>query len=154
MNKKQLRLWKYFFGGISYILLFLPLFIICIIYRKEFFTQNVGGFTVGLGGCLAVFYFIIAIKIGLQKINPIITTGVLVVVVYCLQTILNRGFILSLGLFGGVVMFEILQLPYNHFKKLLDVYVSEEVRENVRAKRDRKIRVITAVEDNSEGGRF
>lgn len=151
MSKKQLRFWKYFFGGISYILLFLPLFIICIIYRKEFFTQNVGGFTVGLGGCLAVGYIVVLIKIGFQKINPIISTGMLVVVMYCLQTILNRGFILSLGLFGGVVMFEILQLPYNHFKKLLEVYVTEEVRENVREKKDRKIKVINYNEE--EGGR-
>lgn len=153
MSKKQLRFWKYFLGGISYILLFLPLFIICIIYRKEFFTQNVGGFTVGLGGCLAVGYLVVLIKIGFQKINPIISTGMLVVVMYCLQTILNRGFILSLGLFGGVVMFEIIQLPYNHFKKLLEVYVTEEVREGVREKKNRKIRVVN-VADEEDGGRF
>lgn len=151
MSKKQLRLWKYFFGGVSFVLLFLPLFIICVIYRKEFFTQNVGGFTVGLGGCLAVGYVIVLIKIGFQKVNPIINTGMLVVIMYCLQTILNRGFILSLGLFGGVVAFEILQCPYNYFKKLLDAYVTEEVRENVREKKNRKIRVVNVDED---GGRF
>ena len=153
MSKKQLRFWKYFFGLLSYILLFLPLFIICIVYRNEFFTKNVGGFTVGLGGILAVIYIVILIKIGFQKINPIISTAVLVLVMYCLQTILSRGFILSIGLFAGVVAFEILRLPYNHFSKLTEAWVTEEVRENVRAKRDRKIRVINSAEDLDDGGR-
>ena len=153
MSKKQLRFWKYFFGLLSYILLFLPLFIICIVYRHEFFTKNVGGFTVGLGGILAVIYIVILIKIGFQKINPIISTAVLVVVMYCLQTILNRGFILSIGLFAGVVAFEVLQLPYKHFSKLVEAWITEEVRENVRAKKDRKIRVINSAEDLDDGGR-
>ena len=153
MSKKQLRFWKYFFELLSYILLFLPLFIICIIYRKEFFTQNVGGITVGLGGSLAVVYVAALVKIGFEKINRVITAGVLVVVMYCLQTILNRGFILSLGVFFGVLAFEILQHPYKYFKRLLDVYVDEEIKEGVRAKANRKIRVVQ--ESNElDGGRF
>lgn len=149
MSKKKLRFLKYLFLVLSYILLFLPLFIICLIYKDEFFTKNVGGFTVGLGGALFVVYVIVLIKIGFQKINPIISTAILVVVMYCLQTILNRGFILSVGLFAGVVCFEILQLPYKHFAKLTEAYVTEEVREDVREKKDRKVKVIAYNEEES-----
>ena len=154
MNKRQLRFWKYFFLGMSYILLFLPLFIICYIYRTEFFVKNVSDFTVGLGGALAVGYTLILIKIGFQKINPIITTGILVAVMYCLQTILHRGFILSVGMFVGVCAFEILQYPYKYFSKLVEAWVTEEVREDVRAKRNRKIRVVNTYDDEDDGGRF
>lgn len=149
MSKKRLRIWKYFFLVLSYILLFLPIFIICIVYHKEFFTQNVGGITVGLGGALACVYIVVLIKIGFQKINPIISTAILVVVMYCLQTILNRGFILSIGLFAGVTAFEITQMPYKHFAKLTEVYVSEEVREYVREKKDRKVKVVAYNEEES-----
>ena len=151
MSKKKMRFWKYFFEALSYIMLFLPILIICIVYKDEFFTRNVGGITVGLGGALAIVYFCVLIKIGFQKINPIITTAVLMLVMYCLQTILNRGFILSVGLFAGVVAFEILQMPYKYFTKLVDVYVSEEVREYVREKKDRKVKIVNVSEDEETG---
>jgi hypothetical protein len=92
---------------------------------------------------------VVLIKIGFQKINPIISTAILVVVMYCLQTILNRGFILSIGLFAGVTAFEILQMPYKYFAKLTEVYVSEEVREYVREKKDRKVKVVAYNEEES-----
>ena len=134
MSKRKLRTLKYSFLILSYLLLFAPLFVICIIYREEFFTKNVGGFTVGLGGALAVVYIMVLIKIGFNKISPVISTGILVIVMYCLQTILSKGFILSIGLFAGVTLYEIVQMPYKHFAKLTEAYVTEEIKMYVREK--------------------
>lgn len=141
MSKGKLRFLKYLFLTLAYVCLFLPLFIICIVYREEFFHKNVEGFTVGMGGILAVVYFAVLFKVGFKKIHPTVTCGVLILISYCLQTILNRAVVLSIGLFVGVAVYSILMIPEKYFAKMLETYIDEEVREGVRTRRDRRVRV-------------
>lgn len=148
MSKGKLRFLKYLFLTLAYTCLFLPIFVICIVYREEFFHKNVEGFTVGMGGILAIVYVAILFKIGFKKIHPTISCGILTLVCYCLQTILNRAVVLSIGLTVGVALYSIFMLPEKHFAKMLETYIDEEVREGVRTRVNRKVRVLTETEES------
>lgn len=146
MSKSNLLIWKWSLLVFSYFCLFLPLCIMLMINYDKYFIHK-DGMTVALGGILALVYVLLLVKIGFKKINKTLNISIFLAIVYCLDSILADAVPLTLALFVGVVLFDLLSIPTNYFKKRLEAYTDEEVRTTARARTNAKL-------DYDRGGRI
>lgn len=126
MSKKKL-LWFWLSFEIAYwSVLFLPLLIIVLVKWDTYFAQK-SGFTVGLGGVIAILLLVILFKFGTKKFDKVIWATALLVIVYCFQSIINDTLILVFGFWLGAVLNKIVSFPRDYFKKKYMTYATVEL---------------------------
>lgn len=132
MSKKKLRLFKWLFYGLAYASLFTPILVLMIVNWNVYFVKNKSAFEVAMGGIIAFVYVFALVKVGFKNFNQVLSAGVLVVVVYLLQTIIQDAFLITLMYFIGVCCFKALEIPAKYFGGRLHSYVDETDRERAR----------------------
>lgn len=127
MSKKSLRTWYLMFAILSWIALLTPISIWIGINFDKYIVQK-SGVSVTVGGVLAVLFVVLLIKYGIKKFGKVFWMSMLLVIVYCLDTIIVDMLPITFFTWLGALMFSILDLPTKYFKKKLEVYTNEEVR--------------------------
>lgn len=127
MNKKSLRTWYWIFAILSWIALLTPIGIWIGINFDKYIVQK-SGMSVTVGGVLAVLFVVLLIKYGIKKFGKVFWMSLLLVIVYCLDTIIADMLPITFFTWLGALLFSILDLPTKYFKKKLEVYTNEEVR--------------------------
>lgn len=152
MNKNKYRKYYYLFLILAWIGLLTPVGIWIGMNFDKYIIQK-SGFTVSVGGILAVLYIILLLKYGLKKFGKIFWMTFLLIIVICLDTIIADALPLTFFTWIGVVLYTILEMPAKFFKKKLETYVNEEIRESARQsaknqKEQPKRRIVIKRNDN------
>lgn len=139
MSKKKYRKFYFLFLILSWICLFTPILIVIIINWDRYFIQK-SGWSVGMGGVLAVLLVVLLLKYGSKKFNRIFWSTAFLIVVICLNSIIQDALILSFTFWLGTLLFTILEIPTNYFKKRYDIYneaiTREEAKEEYRQQKE------------------
>lgn len=151
MNKKKFRRWYRFFLGLAWIGLLTPIGIWIGINFDKYIVQK-SGFSVTTGGALAVLFVVLLLKYGIKKFGKVFWMTLLLAIVYCLDTIISDALPLTFFTWLGAILFSVFEMPKNYFKRKLNVYVDEEIREDARTT-TREIKTKT-VERRHTNGRF
>lgn len=125
--KTKLRILKWTFYSLCYGGLITPLLVMIIKNWNEYFYHK-EGFTVGLGGIIAVILVLLAIKVGFKKFNRIFWASGLLITVYCLNTIIQDTLPLTFAFWLGILIYSIFEKPMRYYSKRLEAYTEEEVR--------------------------
>ena len=140
--QKKLRIKVVIFYAISYICLLTPLLVLCIINRDAYFVRNKSGLSVAFGGMLSVLFAVLLMKQGLKKINKALSATMLLVIVWCLQSIINDMLAVVFCYWLGICLFTIFEIPAKHYHKDLRVYhevaIKDVAREEIKQKREQK----------------
>ena len=144
MSKKKLKVLKYLFIALSYIGLFLPLIIIFGINWDKYIVQK-EGLSVTFGGMTFCIMIILALRFGVKKINGVFWSTMMLIVVYSLNSIIQDLLPLTFCFWIGTIVYKLLEIPANYYKKRLQTVLDEldrtYTRETVKreiAKRDEK----------------
>lgn len=131
MSKKKFKQGYYAFLTVAWVGMFAPITVwICMNLDKYFVHKS--GMTVGMGGILAALFVVLLLKYGIKRFGPVFWMGLLFAISYCLESIITDIVPLSLCAFIGSLIFAVFSLPAKHFKKKLDTYTDEEIRQVVR----------------------
>ena len=128
MYKKKLIKRLLIFYSIAYTCLFTPLLVLCIVNHKEYFVMNKQGLSVAFGGILLLIYVVLLAKVGFTKLHQAVRASMMLVIMVCLQSIINDLVIITLCYWVGVVAFSIFQVPAHRAWEDLKIYRSERVR--------------------------
>ena len=131
MSKKKFRKWYWIFNILAWISLLTPLAVWIGINFDKYVVQK-SGFSVTIGGVLAVLSVVLLLKYGIKKFGKVFWMSILLVIVYCLDTIITDALPIVFFTWLGVLLFSILEKPAKYFKDKLDVYVNEEIRVEAR----------------------
>ena len=127
MSKKNIRFWFVIFTILSWIGMLTPIGIWVGINFNKYIVQK-SGLSVTTGGILAVLFIVLLLKYGIKKFGKIFWMTMLLVIVYCLDTVIVDALPLTFFTWLGTVIFSVLEMPAKYFKNKLDVYVNEEIR--------------------------
>lgn len=127
MSKKSLRTWYVIFLILSWIALLTPISVWIGINFDKYVVQK-SGVSVTIGGILAVLFVVLLLKYGIKKFGKVFWMSLLLVIVYCLDTIIADMLPLTFFTWLGALMYSLLDLPAKYFKRKLEVYTNEEVR--------------------------
>lgn len=127
MSKKSLRTWYWLFAILSWIALLTPISIWIGINFEKYVVQK-SGVSVTVGGILAVLFVVLLLKYGIKKFGKVFWMSMLLVIVYCLNTIIADMLPLTFFTWLGALMHSVLDIPAKYFKRKLEVYTNEEVR--------------------------
>lgn len=131
MSKKKIRILYFSFEIISWVCLFTPLLVVIIMNWDKYFVQK-SGWSVAMGGVYAILLIVLLLKFGSKKFNKIFWITSLLIVVYCLNSIIQDMLLLTFVSWIGGVAYWILEFPKNYFKKRYDTYIDEVRREQAR----------------------
>ena len=127
MSKKKFRAWYVIFAVLSWISLLTPISI-WIGINLDKYIVNKNGLTVSTGGILAVLFVVLLLKYGIKKFGKVFWMTMLLVIVYCLNTIIVDAFPLTFFTWLGAVLYSVFEIPMKYFKNKMTVYVDEEIR--------------------------
>lgn len=151
MSKKKFKKWYYLFLGLAWIGLLTPISIWIGINFDKYIVQK-SGFSVTTGGALAVLFVVLLLKYGIKKFGKVFWMTLLLMIVCCLDTIISDALPLTFFTWLGAILFSVFEMPKNYFKRKLNVYVDEEIREDARTTtRETKTKT---VERRHTNGRF
>lgn len=128
MKKKKFKFWYWFYKTLSYIGLFTPLLVLVIMNFDKYFAQNKAGLSVGTGGILAILLGVLLVNVGFKKFNKVFWSTAFLVCVYCLNSVIQDALSITFTFWLGTIIYWLFEMPTNHYKKLLDIYVNEEIR--------------------------
>lgn len=128
MSNKKLSLLRWLFTFAAYIGLFTPIVVILIKNFDIYFTENKSAFSVGIGGILLGLGIILLLKYGFKTINKLFWSTLFLIIVVCLDTILQDAVVIATAIEIGVVAFVIFEMPMNYFKKRCEVRRNEKDR--------------------------
>lgn len=148
MSKKKIRFLYFLFSMIMYIGLFAPLITWVVKNFDEYFIMNKSGLSVGLGGVISAIAIVLLMKKGFKSFNAIFWCTLLLVVVYCFNTIIKDVLPITFCAWIGCIWKEIFIKPTNYYKHLLTTY-TEEV--NRTYARERTRRIIETEEQTTRG---
>jgi hypothetical protein len=131
MSKKKFKKWYLIFLILSWIALITPLAVWIGINFDKYVVQK-SGFSVTIGGVLAVLSVVLLLKYGIKKFGKVFWMSILLAIVYCLDTIITDALPIVFFTWLGVLLFSIIEKPAKYFKNKLDVYVDEEIRVEAR----------------------
>jgi hypothetical protein len=131
MNKKKFRKWYWIFSILSWISLLTPLAVWIGINFDKYVVQK-SGFSVTVGGVLAVLSVVLLLKYGIKKFGKVFWMSILLVIIYCLDTIIVDALPITFFTWLGTLLFSILEKPAQYFKEKYNVYVNEEIRVDAR----------------------
>lgn len=97
----------------------------------KYFIQK-SGWSVGMGGVYAVLLVVLLLKYGSKKFNRVFWTTSMLVVVYCLNSIIQDMLLLTFVFWVGTIAFTILEIPTNYFKKRYNIYNEAMIREQAK----------------------
>lgn len=138
MKKKKIRFWYWSFKVLAYIGLFSPLLILIIMNWNKYFVSNKAGLSVGTGGVMAILIGVLLVKVGFKKFNKVFWSTAFLLCVYCLNSVIQDALPITFTFWLGTLIFFIFEMPMNHFKKLLNIYVDEETRVVARDETNKK----------------
>lgn len=121
MSSKKIRLFKYLFWTLAYLGLFLPICVYIGVNYKDFFTKK-ETLSIAVGGIMAIIAIILLIKVGFKKINQVWWAAMLVVISYCLDTVMEHMLYISCMIFIGTLVFAIFKEPAIYFSKRLETF--------------------------------
>ena len=124
MSKKKLRLLKYLFMTLSYVGLFLPLVIMFCINWNKYIVQR-EGLAVTFGGVTFCFMVVLATRVGIKKFNSVFWSTLMLIVVYSLNSIIQDLLPLTFCFWIGTIVYKILEMPTNYYKKRLRIVLEE-----------------------------
>lgn len=127
LTKRKINTLYFTFLGIAVFGLFLPLLILIIKNWNIYFYQK-EGLSVAFGGVVALTGIVLLMKFGFKKFNSIFWATLLLVSVYCFNSIITDTLPIVFMIWIGVVWFTIWSIPMKHYKELKDAYKNEEVR--------------------------
>lgn len=151
--KKKLWVKCLSFYAVAYTCLFLPILILCLVNRERYFVMNKGGLSIAFGGILLIIYVVLLAKVGFTKLHQVVRASMMLVIVLCLQTIVNDLVYITLCYWVGVVTFSIFQLPAHRYWEDLKIYRAESVRLEARVDMGKKRKEEPQLEEVSKGGR-
>jgi peptidoglycan/LPS O-acetylase OafA/YrhL len=131
MSKSKFRKYYIIFAIIAWIALLTPISIWVGINFDDYVVQK-SGFSVTTGGILAVLYIVLLLKYGLKRFGKVFWVTLLLVIVYCLDTIIVDALPLTFCAWLGTIAYSIFECPMKYFKGKLNVFVNEEVRVTAR----------------------
>jgi hypothetical protein len=131
MSKKKFKKWYLFFLVLAWVGLLTPISVwVGINFDK--YVMNKSGFSVTTGGALAVLFIVLLLKYGIKKFGKVFWMTLLLMIIYCLDTIIADALPLTFFTWIGALLFSLFEMPKNYFKHKLNVYVDEEIREDAR----------------------
>lgn len=131
MSKKKFKKWYVFFLVLAWVGLLTPISVwVGINFDK--YVMNKSGFSVTTGGALAVLFIVLLLKYGIKKFGKVFWMTLLLMIIYCLDTIIADALPLTFFTWIGALLFSLFEMPKNYFKHKLNVYVDEEIREDAR----------------------
>ena len=130
--RKSLRRKKLLFYAIAYICLLTPMLTLCIINRDVYFVKNKGGFSVGLGGMMSGVFIVSLMKTGFKKLNKAMSASMLLVIVWCFETIINDLLAIVFCYWLGIMLFTVFEIPAKHYKNNLTIYNNEVIKDTAR----------------------
>lgn len=129
---KKLIILKYVFYAISYICLFTPMLVLCIVNKDTYFVKNKSGWSVAFGGALSVLFAILLAKVGFKKINKALTASMFLVIIWCFESIINDLLAVAFCYWLGIVLFTVFELPAKHYANNLKIYNAEYIKDTAR----------------------
>ena len=132
LNKKSLVIKKYTFLSLTYVGLFLPMFILGCVNFDKYFTTNKDSFSVAAGGFLMIIFSVILIKVGIKKLHRVVTASFIVAIIICLNSIIKDFLVISCMFWIGIVLYSIFEIPATYYTKLLATWDDESIRMDVR----------------------
>ncbi len=132
MSKNKIVRLRNFFGFISYFGLFAPISILLVLNFDIYFKENKAGLSVATGGILLFLMVVLLMKFGFKKFNKLFWMTFLLIIVMCLETILQDSTIIVFCAWIGCVWFTIFEMPLKYYQKHLDSWNDESTRENAR----------------------
>lgn len=131
MSKKKFKKWYILFLILAWIGLIAPISIWVGINFDKYVVQK-SGFSVTTGGALAVLCVVLLLKYGIKKFGKVFWMTMLLMIVYCLDTIIVDALPLTFFTWLGALIYSIFEIPMKHFKNKLNIYVDEEIRVTAR----------------------
>lgn len=128
MSNKKVSLLRWLFTLTAYIGLFTPIVVVLIKNFDIYFTENKSAFSVGIGGILLFLGIVLLLKYGFKTINKLFWSTLFLIVIVCLDTILQDAVVIATAIEIGVVAFVIFEIPMNYFKKRCEVRRNEKDR--------------------------
>lgn len=153
MSKKKFRKWYFLFLGLAWIGLLAPLSIWVGINFEKYIVQK-SGFSVTTGGILAVLFVVLLLKYGIKKFGKVFWMTMLLMIVYCLNTIIVDALPLTFFTWLGALLYSVFEVPKNYFKNKLNVYVDEEIRTEARNTTTENTETKAKAERRHTNGRF
>lgn len=127
MSKGKLKFWWLIFTLVAWVAMLTPISVWIGINFEKYVVQK-SGFSVTTGGILAVLFIVLLLKYGIKKFGKIFWMTLLLVIVYCLDTIIIDALPLTFFTWIGTCLFTVFEIPAKYFKNKLDVYTNEEIR--------------------------
>ena len=150
MSKKKFRKWYVLFLILAWAGLLTPIGIWIGLNFDKYIMQK-SGFSVTTGGALAVLFIVLLLKYGIKKFGKVFWMTLLLMIVLCLDTIIADALPLTFFTWLGAILYSFFEIPKNHFKSKLNVYINEEIRVEARKSAEE---TPTKVERAHRNGRF
>lgn len=130
------------FKALAYILLITPMIALLVVKKDEYFIEG-EQVKLSLGCILTLIFTFAALKGKLRDINPIVTLGIIWILVYLMQTLVDDLLIIIPCCMAGNLFYLVFNKFYNYYYEIYKVQRNAKIDQTARNK-------INITENNNE----